>query len=156
MLELDEHGLVRWAPAQPRLGPRTVADALGHVVARDPGRLALVDDDHELTYAEVAGASRVARLLWEEGARPGDRVAASLPNGADIVLAFLAVMRLGGIWVGVNQALAPPERATLLRDSGAGLMFADGEWDDTGQARLLRVNGEWRSRVAAAPRLART
>jgi acyl-CoA synthetase (AMP-forming)/AMP-acid ligase II len=150
--ELDEHGLVRWAPAPPPLGPRTVADVLDPVLATDPGRIALVDDTGELTYAQVdTEVNRVATVLRVQGVRPGDRVAACLPNGAPIIVAFLAVMRLGGIWVGVNRALALPERAVLLRDCGASLLLAEGEWEDTAEARLLRVDDEWRATVAAAP-----
>ena len=47
----------------------------------------------------------------------GDRVAASLPNDTDVVVAFHGAMRLGAVWVGVNRALAPPEKGFLFDDS---------------------------------------
>jgi acyl-coenzyme A synthetase/AMP-(fatty) acid ligase len=53
--------------------------------------------------------------LWELGVRPGDRVAATLPNDLDVVVAFHAVMRLGAIWVGIPDALAVPEKDRLLQ-----------------------------------------
>src|SRR5262249_30896267 len=34
-------------------------------------------------------------------------------------------MRLGAVWVGVNRALAPPEKRYLLSDSGTSLMLCD-------------------------------
>jgi acyl-CoA synthetase (AMP-forming)/AMP-acid ligase II len=81
-----------------------------------------------LSYAELdAAANRAARALAELGVGPGDRVAACLPNDVDVVVAFLACMRMGALWVGVNRVLAPPEKAFLLRDSGAALLLATPE-----------------------------
>lgn len=145
MLQLDHHGLVRWAPPPPPTGPRKVADVLDPVVAADPGRLALVDDEGELTYAEVdAQANRVAHVLWEEGVRPGDRVAMCLPNGSAIVVAFLAVMRLGGIWVGVNRALATREALTgdgWLRTGDQGRLLPDGSLQVVGRRNDVILRG---------------
>jgi acyl-CoA synthetase (AMP-forming)/AMP-acid ligase II len=42
----------------------------------------------------------------------------------DIVVAFLGAMRLGAVWVGLNRALAGPEKAYQLRDSGARLLLS--------------------------------
>ena len=57
------------------------------------------------------------------GVRTGDRVAASLPNEVDVVVAFHGAMRLGAVWVGINQALAPPEKRYILDDSGSTLLL---------------------------------
>src|SRR5207248_11507373 len=57
--------------------------------------------------------------------RAGDRVAACMPNSPEIVVAFLAVMRLGAIWVGVNRPLAPKEKAYQLHDSEAAMLLCD-------------------------------
>lgn len=149
-LPLDDHGLVRWSPAPPPAGPRTVAEVLDPVLAEDPGRLALADDTTELSYAGLdAAASQVARMLRAEGLSPGDRLAVCLPNGADIVVAFLAAMRLGLVWVGINRALAPPERAFLLADSGAALALAGPGEDLGGSVPVLTVDDGYRRRAAA-------
>jgi acyl-CoA synthetase (AMP-forming)/AMP-acid ligase II len=52
-------------------------------------------------------------------------VAASLPNDAAILTAFHGAMRLGAVWVGINQALAPPEKAYMLDDAGASVVLGD-------------------------------
>ena len=150
-LALDDHGLVRWAPAPPPVGPGTVAEVLDAVIATDPHRLALVDDRTAMSYADLdAAVNRFAWVLRDEGLRPGDRVAARLPNCAEIVVAFLAAMRLGLVWVGVNRALAAPECAFLLSDSGASLLLAEpGESPGTG-IPVLALDGEFSRRVAGA------
>ncbi|MEQ1788589.1 MAG: AMP-binding protein, partial [Acidimicrobiales bacterium] len=106
--------------------PTSVARVLDRALAEDPAREALVTRRRRLTYAELDDeANRAARALQALGVRPGDRVAASLPNEAEVVVAFHGAMRLGAVWVGVNRALAGPEKAYLLEDSGASLLLCD-------------------------------
>ncbi len=107
-------------PAIPGGGPQSVAEILDPTLAEDPEREALVGRHGRLSYAELdREANRAAHALASLGLAPGDRVAACLPNDVEIAVAFLASQRLGAIWVGVNRALAPPEKAYILRDSGA-------------------------------------
>src|SRR5688572_818642 len=99
--------------------PSSIARVLDRGLAEDPEREALVTRRARLTYARLDGlADRAAQALRALGVAPGDRVAASLPNEADVVVAFHGAMRLGAVWVGVNRALAPPEKAYILDDCG--------------------------------------
>ncbi|HTO52179.1 MAG TPA: AMP-binding protein [Myxococcota bacterium] len=127
-------------------------------VARDPERLALVGRSGRFSYAELdRAANRAANLLASLGVTRGDRVAACLPNDVDIVIAFLGVARLGAIWVGVNRPLAPPEKAYLLRDSGARLFLAPPElaehehWVEVTPGSFARSGDESRPRVTVDP-----
>jgi long-chain acyl-CoA synthetase len=104
--------------------PRTVASVLDRALAEDPEREALVTRTCRLTYAQLdALANRAAHALRDLGIEPGDRVAACLPNDADVVVAFHGAMRAGAVWVGVNQVLAPPEKQHIIDDSGAKLLL---------------------------------
>jgi long-chain acyl-CoA synthetase len=126
-----------------------VVTVLDRALASAPEREALVTRSQRLTYAALdLQANRAAHALRALGVRPGDRVAASLPNEADVVIAFHGAMRLGAIWVGVNRALAPPEKAYLLEDSGASLFLVD-EPIAVGRARQVALD-EWRAAVTAA------
>jgi long-chain acyl-CoA synthetase len=78
----------------------------------------------------------------------GDRVAASLPNDADVVVAFHGAMRLGAVWLGINRALAPPEKQFLLEDTGSALLLCDDELPDLG-VRVVGLDA-WRAAVGAA------
>jgi long-chain acyl-CoA synthetase len=126
MLDPAAHGLN--APAsRPEIPgrPQTVAEVLDPVLARDPDRLALVGRHGRYSYGELdREANRAAHALRELGIAPGDRVAACLPNDVAIDVAFLACMRLGAIWVGINRVLAPREKVHILDDSGAALLLA--------------------------------
>lgn len=110
-----------------RSGAGGISAVLDHVLETDPDRLALVAFDRRLTYGELDDQANAAAVaLRDLGVRPGDRVAACLPNGTDIVVAFLASMRLGSLWVGINQLLAPPEKAGLLSAASPTVLLADG------------------------------
>jgi acyl-CoA synthetase (AMP-forming)/AMP-acid ligase II len=106
--------------------PRTVGEVFDAVVATDPGRELLVTRRGRWSYTEFDRlANRAARALSSLGVQPGDRVAGALPNDVDVVAAFHGTMRLGAVWVGVNRALAPPEKQYLLDDSGTSLLLCD-------------------------------
>jgi acyl-CoA synthetase (AMP-forming)/AMP-acid ligase II len=106
--------------------PRSVARVLDRALAEDPGREALVTRTRRLTYAELDGlANRAAHALRGLGIEAGDRIAACLPNDADVVVAFHGAMRAGAVWVGVNRVLAPPEQQHLIDDSGAQVLLCE-------------------------------
>ncbi|SDH53919.1 class I adenylate-forming enzyme family protein [Pseudonocardia oroxyli] len=148
----DEHGLVRWAPKAPTGGPGTVADVLDPVLASAPDRLALVDDAGAMSYAELdRQVNRVARVLRAKGLRSGDRIAMSLPNSADVVVGFLAAMRLGLVWVGINASLRPPEVEAILEDSDPTIVITEPGRPITAGWRTVPLDERWRAQVAAAP-----
>ncbi len=130
--------------------PRSVASVLDRALAEDPEREALVTRTRRLTYAQLDGlADRAAHALRAMGIEPGDRVAACLPNDADVVVAFHGAMRAGAVWVGVNQALAPPEKQYLLDDSGAALLLCEAAVPELAGRQIPLA--EWSAAVGAAP-----
>lgn len=130
--------------------PRSVVGVLDRALVADADREALVTRTRRLTYAELdRAAHRAAQALRAMGLGPGDRVAASLANEAEIVVAFHGAMRIGAVWVGINRALAPPEKAYLLDDSDATLFLCDDAV--SGVDRRVVTVEEWRQSVAEAP-----
>jgi acyl-CoA synthetase (AMP-forming)/AMP-acid ligase II len=164
--ELRDHGLIP-SPARETIpgSPQSVAEVLDPVVAAAPEREALIGRHARYTYAELdREVDRAANALVELGVGPGVRVAGSMGNHTELAVGFLACMRLGAIWLGIARALAAPEKAYLLRDSGARVLLADRE--AAGQLAPLRgelpelahlidaepsdAASEWRRRVTAA------
>jgi long-chain acyl-CoA synthetase len=129
--------------------PASIARVLDRALDTRPDAEALVTRTRRLSYRQLdEEASRAARALHDLGLRTGDRVAASLPNDADVVVAFHGAMRLGAVWLGVNRALAPPEKRYLLEDAGATLLLCDDELPDLG-VRVVDLP-TWRAAVEAA------
>lgn len=127
MIDLAAHGLI--APATPPRrvgGPTSIATLLDPLLTDDPDRVVLVGRAGRRTVGELDERSnRAADALVALGVEPGTRVSASLPNDTAIVELFLGAMKIGAIWLGINRALAPPEKAYMLRDSGAQVFFGD-------------------------------
>jgi acyl-CoA synthetase (AMP-forming)/AMP-acid ligase II len=94
-----------------------IAGVLDAALESRPDAEAVLSRSGSLSYAELDEQSdRAAAALQSLGVRPGDRVAATLPNDLDVVLAFHGTMRAGAIWVGIGEALAGPEKDHLLAD----------------------------------------
>ena len=95
--------------------PATVQAMLDRSFSSTAGRLAVIDGDARLTYAELAQRSvAVAAALAHRGVRAGDRVAVMLDNGLDSVVSMMAIARLGAILVPLGTRLRAPELAYIL------------------------------------------
>jgi long-chain acyl-CoA synthetase len=150
---------VRSAPRPVPGGPRDAASALDAALRIHPGREALVGRTARYSYAELdAAADRAVGALAALGIGPGDRVAMSLPNSAELAVAFLATMRAGAVWVGVALPLAPPEKRYQLEDAGASVLLTTVEVAaslGTVSARTVTLDpatgsGAWTDLVAAS------
>lgn len=117
------------------IAAQDVAHALDAALDAAPDRLALVGRHARLTYSALeAEANAGAAYLQSLGVEAGDRVAATAANHTDLAVAFLAVQRLGAIWVGINRNYAPPEKRFMLSDSGAKVYLTNPETADALEA----------------------
>ncbi len=73
-------------------------------------------------------ASRIGHVLVHDlGVVPGDRVAISMRNYPEWIIAFMAITSVGAMAVAMNSLWLPEEMEYGLRDSGAKVLFADQE-----------------------------
>jgi long-chain acyl-CoA synthetase len=104
---------------------QTIADVLRPALSHRPDAPAVVARSGTLSYADLdRAASAASGALWNLGVRPGDRVAACLPNDLDIVVAFHGAQRIGAIWAGINEAYSRDEQQALADLSGPSLIVA--------------------------------
>ncbi len=89
----------------------------------------IVYEDERLSFEEVwRQAGRLAACLMEEhGISKGDRVAISMRNYPEWVIAFEATTAIGAIAVAMNALWQPDEMAFGLNDCGAKVLIADEE-----------------------------
>lgn len=89
----------------------------------------IIYEDQRLTFDQAyIEASKIAMILIDDyGIAPGDRVAISMRNFPEWILAFMATTSIGGIAVAMNALWQPEEMAYGLTDSGAKVLFADEE-----------------------------
>ncbi|WP_240000918.1 non-ribosomal peptide synthetase, partial [Photorhabdus sp. S10-54] len=94
--------------------------------AKTPAATALVYEDQTLSYAELnVRANRLARQLIEQGVCPGGHVALLLDRSVALVVAQLAVLKAGAVYVPIDPG-APDERKNwLIHDCAAQLLLTD-------------------------------
>ena len=149
--------VVGYAIAGPvHLSPLTPLAFLERSTAAFPDRVAVVDGDLQLTWAEFRErARRLACALQAHGIEHGDRVAFLAPNGHELLEAHFGVPWSGGVLVAVNTRLMPEEIGYILEHSGARLLVVDPALEhlvpDETQAEVLHCGGSYEDLLAAAP-----
>jgi len=77
-----------------------------------------------ITYREMNElADRLAAGLVARGVNKGDRVAIFMPNSPQFVIAFYAILKVGGVVVATNPLYTHREIEHQMNDSGAELML---------------------------------
>ncbi len=101
-----------------------ISDYLFHHAARHPERELAVLGDVRLTYREVAEHVRaLSRALLERGVGAGDRVATLCTPRPEFLLAFLATVDIGAIWVGLSPKYQLGELRHVVQDSAPTLLL---------------------------------
>jgi fatty-acyl-CoA synthase len=115
----------------------SVADLLRRTARRYPGKLAIVDGERRLTFAEFDTAvNRCANALAARGLGKGDRLALLSHNCWQFGTLAFATARLGVVLVPVNFMLTADEVAYILRHSGATAMVAEDLLAETAEKAL--------------------
>ncbi|HKU44979.1 MAG TPA: AMP-binding protein, partial [Polyangiales bacterium] len=132
----------------------TLADPLEHAGRIHATRLAIVDGDTRLHYAELAArAERLAAGLRQLGVQPGERVAILAANSHRYVEAFFGIPAHGMILVPLNTRLALPELQAILRDCQPRVLITDRDPGPLAAAveHVFAVPDGYESLLRAAP-----
>jgi long-chain acyl-CoA synthetase len=94
--------------------------------ARDfPSLDAVIFQGKRIKYGELAGWARnLASALHQIGIKKGQRVAIMLPNCPQYIVAYYAILKLGGVVVNVNPMYVERELEFQLHDAGAQAIVA--------------------------------
>lgn len=77
-----------------------------------------------VTYKEINDITdRLAAALGSLGVNKGDRVGIFMPNSPQFVMAYFAILKLGGVVVATNPLYSPREIEHQLNDAGVEVMF---------------------------------
>lgn len=135
------------ANAAELLCDRHPADAVAFTfVAPDLGSV-------DLTFGELrARSERVAAALAELGVREGDRVATLMGKSQELVVALLAIWRLGAVHVPLFTAFAPGAIAMRVNGNGTTFVITDGaQRDKLAPSADLPAEREWRIITTGTP-----
>jgi long-chain acyl-CoA synthetase len=93
----------------------------------------------ETSYGSLwADSGRVASGLIRRGFKPGDHAALLAPSSPQWVIAYLGVLRAGGVVVPIDKELKSAELRHVLTDCEAKLIFTDPPYLDT----LLEISAD--------------
>ncbi|HEX6750909.1 MAG TPA: amino acid adenylation domain-containing protein, partial [Longimicrobium sp.] len=125
--------------------------------ARTPDATALVHEGERLTYAELdARANRLAHRLAAAGVGRGVAVGVCLEWRPELVVALLATLKAGGVYVPLDPSLPPGRLAYIAEDAGVrAVVTRAGLADRVPSAAAVRVDvdaDEASTAPAGAPR----
>lgn len=128
-----------------------LCDSVGALVGvagrRFGDKTALVFEERSWTFRQLDHASsKVAGALRALGFTAGDTVSLYSPNCPEWIIAYYAVMKLGGIVNPLNLMLTPGEAAYAMNDCGAVAVFGS----DERIARLAGVRSGTKLRLCVA------
>lgn len=130
------------APTPPLVGEHgTLADAFAAARAQHGDRVAYVEGDRRLTFADWdRAADGLAGELVDRGVRPGDVVAIMLPASIDYAIATAAITKAGGVVTGLNLRLGRSEIRAVLERVAPSIVIVDTDttWLPSGFAVLER------------------
>jgi acyl-CoA synthetase (AMP-forming)/AMP-acid ligase II len=108
-----------------------LADLFEHTVDAVPDRLALIDRDTRLTFAELdARANRFGHFLRDRGVSPGDHVGIYAVNSEAWVTAMLGALKIRAVPINVNYRYVEDELAYLIANAGLVACVFDQEFSD--------------------------
>ena len=88
----------------------------------------MIFEDQTYTYADLSRLEQsLAASLWQQGIKPGDRVAFLLRNGLEIVLCYYACFKIGAIAVPLNIRFDAELLGYALTHSGARILISEPE-----------------------------
>ncbi|BCL80832.1 hypothetical protein ccbrp13_32970 [Ktedonobacteria bacterium brp13] len=140
--------LRQWSgePHEP-VEPRLFCDLFAEQVQRHPDALALVDEQHTLSYAALdRWASALAHLLREQGVGPEVVVGVQVERSVTWLIALLGILKAGGGYLPLDEKLPENRLRHILREAGVHLLVTlSGEQPDWVPADLpvLDVSSCW-------------
>lgn len=126
--ETEQTQLRLWGEKAPRVGSVAPVHRLFEQHARDQHQAtALLFADEVLGYGDLnARANGLAHRLIAQGVRPETRVGILAERSVEMVVGMLAILKAGGAYVPLDPEYPAERLAYMVRDSGVGLVLAQG------------------------------
>ncbi|MDQ3790144.1 MAG: non-ribosomal peptide synthetase [Actinomycetota bacterium] len=111
----------------------TIPARFAEQVVRTPDAVAVSAGPAELTYRELdERANRLAHRLIRLGVRQDDRVAVLLERSIDLVVAILATVKAGGVYVPVHEDYPADRQQWVVDHAEVTVLLADTAMRDAG------------------------
>ncbi|MBF4995679.1 amino acid adenylation domain-containing protein [Nocardia sp. BSTN01] len=138
----DRAALAQWSHGAAVPIEAETADAMIRASARTyPDRTAVVFGDIELSYREFdTRVNRLARLLLEDGVRPGDRVGVYAERSERLPIAFAAVLRVGAVYFPIDPSYPIDRIEYMLGDAEPALLLTSADKALSVETRVTTID----------------
>ncbi|WP_262016339.1 non-ribosomal peptide synthetase [Micromonospora sp. Mcm103] len=122
--------LTEWNGASVAEPEGDLAAAFARQAARTPDAIAVVDGSREITYGQLdAATNALAGRLRSRGIRAEEPVAILAERSALVVLATLAIVKAGGVYLPLRPTDPAPRQQAMLADAEVRLLLTDAPAD---------------------------
>jgi len=105
----------------------TIAELFEGVVASRPDCIAVTFENRNLSYRELNGlANRLAARLRDAGAGPGMMVGCCIERSAELIVALLAILKVGGAYVPFDLSYPKERLKFFLEDTATKVVLTAG------------------------------
>ena len=125
---------------------KSVVELFEDHAGSNPGSLAVVFEDQELSYGELNERSnQLAHYLQKQGVKPGTLVPVCIERGLEMVVGILGILKAGGAYVPVDPSYPADRISYMLEDTGAKLVLSSkaGREKLNGTASIIELDGDW-------------
>lgn len=124
-----ERQLHTWNPGARPLSGERIERIFERRVRAQPGAIAVIDGARTTTYGELdVRAAALARRIRAGGAAPGARIGMCLERGTNAIVAMLAILKAGGVYVPFDPAYPAARDAQLLDVARVRLVVTEERW----------------------------
>ncbi|OBB23887.1 hypothetical protein A5792_31400 [Mycolicibacterium peregrinum] len=146
LLDPDERDLLlhNWSGADIGAPIGLTDQLLAAAVVEDPDAVAIIDGARQMSYRELHEASnRLARMLIDAGVGPEGAVGVAMDRSAELVVAWWAVLKCGGVYVPMDRTNPAERIATILDTVGAACVLTCGvdAIPGAGNRPVMRLDG---------------
>ncbi|WP_193075959.1 non-ribosomal peptide synthetase [Pseudomonas sp. FME51] len=107
---------------------RLIHELIQHWAEKTPDAVAVTCGEQKLSYRELEQrANQMAHRLCELGVGPEARVAVALGRSLDTIVAFLAVLKAGGVYVPLDMTYPQERLLYMMEDCAAGLVLTQSD-----------------------------
>ncbi|MCY9107205.1 amino acid adenylation domain-containing protein [Bacillus atrophaeus] len=121
---------------------KSLPDLFENWAKETPEHIAVVMDDHRLTYRELNDqAERAAAMLMKKGVRSEQIVGLMTERSPDMLIGILAILKAGGAYLPIDPDYPQERISFMLNDSGAEMLLthAAKERPDGYQGEILYI-----------------
>ncbi|MEV4313135.1 amino acid adenylation domain-containing protein [Actinocrispum sp. NPDC049592] len=122
--EAERDQLLGWNPSAANTPDQTLPQLFRSQALSTPDAVAVVSGDSTLTYAELLSkVDALTGFLQNKGVTPETPVGVALHRGTDLVVALLATLSAGGVYVPLSPDLPADRLQFMLADAGVDLIL---------------------------------